>query len=118
MQWEVEYTDEFGAWWESLTAEERDAIAYSIGLLEQHGPNLGYPHCSDVYGSKFGNMRELRSQCKGNPYRTFYAFDPLRKAILLIGGEKTGKDRFYKTMVPLADSIFTDYLKEIEEENK
>jgi len=53
-------------------------------------------------------MRELRSQCKGQPLRTFYAFDPRRTAILLIGGDKTGDDRFYEVMVPLADRIYDD----------
>ena len=61
-------------------------------------------------------MRELRSQCKGNPLRTFYAFDPRRTAILLIGGDKTGNDGFYDEMVPKADKIFDEYLKEIQEE--
>jgi len=63
-------------------------------------------------------MRELRSQCKGRPLRTFYAFDPRRAAILLIGGDKTGNQRFYDVMVPLADRIYDDYLREIKEENK
>jgi hypothetical protein len=61
-------------------------------------------------------MRELRSQCKGQPLRTFYAFDPRRTAILLIGGDKTGDDRFYDVMVPLADRIYDNYLSEIKEE--
>ena len=62
-------------------------------------------------------MRELRSQCKGQPIRTFYAFDPRRTAILLIGADKTGDDRFYDIMVPLADRIYDNYLSEIKEEN-
>jgi len=62
-------------------------------------------------------MRELRSQCKGQPLRTFYAFDPRRTAILLIGGVKTGNDDFYHELVPKADKIYDQYLKEIQEEN-
>jgi hypothetical protein len=61
-------------------------------------------------------MRELRSQCKGRPLRTFYVFDPRRAAVLLIGGDKTGDDRFYKVMIPKADKIYSDYLKEIADE--
>ena len=49
--------------------------------------------------------------------RTFYIFDPRRRAILLIGGDKTGKDDFYDKMVPKADKIYDEYLKETEEEN-
>ena len=62
-------------------------------------------------------MRELRSQCEGRPLRTFYAFDPRRTAILLIGGDKTGDDRFYDVMVPIADRIYDNYLNEIQEKN-
>jgi hypothetical protein len=51
------------------------------------------------------------------PLRTFYAFDPRRTAILLIGGDKTGDDRFYDEMVPKADKIYDEYLREIREES-
>ena len=60
-------------------------------------------------------MRELRSQYAGKPFRTFYIFDPKRTAILLIGGDKTGNDRFYEVMIPKADKIYDDYLNEIRE---
>ena len=115
--WEVEYTDEFGAWWETLGEAEHKRIAYSVNLLCQAGPLLSYPHSSDVKGSKHGSMRELRTQCEGHPLRTFYAFDPARKAILLVGGDKTGNDRFYDEMIPKADRIYDEYLKEIREES-
>jgi hypothetical protein len=115
--WEVEYTNEFENWWESLNEDEQDAIAYSIGLLESEGPLLKFPYSSDVRQSRHRNMRELRSQYAGNPYRTFYIFDPKRTAILLIGGEKTGDDRFYEAMVPKADKIYDEYLKEIQEKD-
>ncbi len=59
-------------------------------------------------------MRELRVQQQGRPYRVFYAFDPLRKAILLIAGDKTGDDRFYERMVPVADELYDQHLEEIE----
>jgi hypothetical protein len=61
-------------------------------------------------------MWELRSQCEGRPLRTFYVFDPRRIAILLIGGDKTGDDRFYNVMVPIADKNYDDYLKEMQED--
>ena len=67
--------------------------------------------------SRHGTMRELRSQCEGRPLRTFYAFDLKRIAILLIGGDKTGDDRFYDKMVPIADKILDNYLKEIMDGN-
>ena len=114
--WEVEFTDEFEEWWETLTEAEQDAVTQSVQILQFAGPLLKFPHSSEVKQSRHGSMRELRSQCKGRPLRTFYSFDPRRFAILLIGGDKTGNDRFYNEMVPKADKIFDDYLKEIEEE--
>ena len=111
--WEVEYTDEFEGWWETLSEAEQDAITYSVGLLQSEGPLLRFPHSSEIKRSRHGVMRELRSQCEGRPLRTFYAFDPSRTAVLLIGGDKTGDDRFYDVMVPIADKIYDEYLKEI-----
>lgn len=64
------------------------------------------------------NMMELRTQVHGQPLRTFYAFDPRRKAILLIGGSKVGDGRFYDRMIPLADKLMDEHLQEIEKEDK
>ena len=92
-KWEVEYTDELGAWWDDLTEAEQVSIDSSVRLLEEKGPNLGFPHSSGIEGSKHSHMRELRVQHGGRPYRILYAFDPRRSAILLIGGDKTGNKR-------------------------
>jgi hypothetical protein len=61
-------------------------------------------------------MRELRAQSGGRPLRVFYAFDPRRSAILLIGGDKTGSGRFYQRMIPIADALYDVYLEEIKKE--
>ena len=61
-------------------------------------------------------MKELRTQHRGRPYRTLFAFDPRRVAILLIGGDKTGNDRWYEEFVPRADKIYADHLQSIEKE--
>ena len=63
-------------------------------------------------------MRELRTQSGGRPLRTLYAFNPMRTAILLIGGDKTGNDRWYEAFVPIADRLFDDHLKELIEEGR
>lgn len=118
MAWEVEYTDEFGEWWDELTEEEQgDAAAY-IGELERRGPMLPFPYSSGVKGSKHGAMRELRVQSAGRPIRIFYAFDPRRLAILLIGGKKAGTKRFYERFVPIADRLYDEHLAELREENE
>ena len=106
MAWDVEYTDEFGDWWEELDDAERISVGATVGLLTARGPQLGYPHASHVRDSRHGHMRELRIQHQGRPVRVFYAFDPRRTAILLLGGDKTGDDRFYERMVPRADALY------------
>ncbi len=85
--WEVEYTDEFGVWWNQLDANEQEAIAASVELLRELGPNLPRPHADTLKGSRHSNMKELRTQHEGRPLRTLFAFDPRRRAILLIGGD-------------------------------
>lgn len=116
MTWIVEYTDEFGAWWETLTESEQEALAASVYILEDRGPSLGFPHSSSVRSSRHGHMRELRTQHAGRPIRTLYAFDPRRVAILLIGGDKTGEDRWYDTYVPIADQLYDAHLDELRNE--
>ena len=90
----------------------------SVQLLEERGPNLGYPHSSGINGSKHSHMRELRTQHQGKAYRTLYAFDPLRNAILLIGGDKTGDDRWYDVNVPIGDRLNDEHLEELRKEGK
>jgi len=116
MTWEVEYTDEFGDWWRTLDESEQDSIAVSVTLLEQKGPSLPYPYSSSVTTSRHSHMRELRIQHKGNPYRVLYAFDPRRAAILLIGGRKVGKDRWYDEYVPIADRLYEEHLDLLKKE--
>jgi hypothetical protein len=118
MEWAVEFTDEFGEWWNSLSAEEQESVDFSVRLLEEHGPNLPSPHSSGVKKSKHTHMRELRTQHGGRPYRTLYAFDRRRAAILLIGGDKTGNDRWYEINVPLADKLYDSHLEQLRKEKQ
>jgi hypothetical protein len=113
--WEVEYTGEFETWWNTLSAKEQASVNAGVMMLETLGPELSYPQSSSIQSSRHKKMRELRTQCNGNPLRSFYAFDPRRVAILLIGGDKTGNDRFYEIFVPIADRIYDEHLKEIGE---
>lgn len=113
MKWDVEYRDEFEEWWESLSESEQEDISASVQLLEERGPNLGFPHSSGISGSKHSHMRELRTQHNGKPYRTLYAFDPRRNAILLIGGNKTGDNRWYETHIVIADRVYDEHLQQL-----
>jgi hypothetical protein len=116
MPWNVEHTDEFAEWYGDLSETQQDDITANGLLLMEHGPQLPFPYSSGVNGSKHPQMRELRVQSGGRPLRIFYAFDPRRSAILLIGGDKTGDDRFYKRMVPIADALYDVYIDEIRKE--
>ncbi len=116
MEWEVEYTDEWGAWFESLSETAQEEIAAVVGMLQQLGPQLPHPYSSGISTSRHSHMRELRVQVKGEPHRTLYAFDPRRVAILLIGGNKTGNDRWYDEFVPAADKLYDEYLDAIARE--
>ena len=114
--WEVEYTDEFEQWWHTLTADEQEDLVVTVELLRNLGPSLPRPYSDTIKGSKHSNMKELRTQSKGKPLRTLYAFDPRRCAILLTAGDKTGDDRFYEKMIPLADRLYDEHLKQLKNE--
>ena len=73
MTWDIEYTDEFGRWWNTLTEAEQVSLAASVQLLQERWPALGFPHSSAINGSRHGHMRELRTQHHGRPFRTLYA---------------------------------------------
>lgn len=118
MNWEIEFTDEFRNWWDSLSEGEQNDVATSVGLLVDLRPALGFPHSSKVVTSRHAQMRELRTQSSGRPLRTLYAFNPLRTAILLIGGDKTGNDRWYETFVPVADHLLDEHVKELRKEGR
>jgi hypothetical protein len=116
VSWEVEFTAEFGQWWSGLSSGEQKSVDFTVTLLQEAGPTLRMPHSSGIGTSRHTHMRELRIQHEGRPYRVLYAFDPRRVAILLIGGDKTGNDRWYAEYVPLADAIYDRHLQELEKE--
>jgi hypothetical protein len=110
--WEVEYTDEFGAWWESLTQEQQDTVTDAVEALQLHGPALGRPFVDTIRSSKHRNMKELRPR-RGN-IRILFAFDPRRIALLLIGGDKTGRwKEWYQRMLPVADRLYDEHLQSL-----
>jgi DNA-binding XRE family transcriptional regulator len=86
--WDVEFTDEFGSWWETLDEDAQTSINAVVLVLDKIGPALTRPYADTLKGSRHPNMRELRVQHQGRPFRLLYAFDPRRTAIILIGGDK------------------------------
>lgn len=118
MGWEVEFTDEFEAWWGSLATEEQEVISAKVDLLEERGPALSRPHADVIVSSRHANMKELRAKLNERHLRVLFAFDPRRAALLLIGGDKTDNPRWYEEFVPIADDLFDKHLQEIEKERK
>ena len=98
------------------TVGAQNSVSASVDLLAENGTRLPFPYCSGVSNSRHLHMRELRIQHRGKPVRVFYVFDPRRHVILLIGGDKTGNDRFYDEYVPIADRIYDEYLEELKRE--
>jgi hypothetical protein len=111
--WTIERTDEIEAWITGLDVEAREAIFKSLFVLREIGPGLGRPYVDSVKGSAYSNMKELRVQNKGQVFRIFFAFDPKREAILLIGGNKRGDKNFYETMIPKADKLYCIHLAKL-----
>jgi hypothetical protein len=113
MVYAVEFTEQFRVWYEdTLSSSEQEDVARTVEMLLQAGPMLQHPHSSGISTSRFRHMRELRIQHQGRPYRVLYAFDPRRIAILLLGGDKTGDDRWYDKMVPKADALYEQHLRD------
>lgn len=118
MAWEVEYTDEFGQWWDTLSVDEQIEINAKILLLQERGPVLPRPHSDVIVTSKHSNMKELRGSVGEAQLRVLYAFDPKRSAILLIGGDKHGNKKWYEEFVPIADKLFDQHLEELRREEE
>ena len=108
--WEIDRTDELAEWVKSLDEDAREAIFKNLLILKKIGPALGRPYVDTIKESRHKNMKELRTQNKKRLFRIFFIFDPERKAVLLIGGDKRGDKRFYKEMIPLADDLYDKYL--------
>lgn len=116
MPCEVEYTDEFEEWWNTLNEHEQATVDAYVRMLEEFGVALNFPYSSVIKSSRHSQMRELRAQHKGRPYRVLYAFDPRWMAILLVGGDKTGNNCWYEQFVPVADALYAEHLKILEKE--
>jgi hypothetical protein len=118
MEWEVFLDEEFDTWLDTLEDGLQDEIQAAIELLIRLGPNLHRPRVDSVKGSNFSNMKELRIQYRGDPWRILFAFDPLRSAILLVGGNKRGDKRWYDRNIPIADLRFRRHVDRLNEDRE
>jgi hypothetical protein len=109
MAWQTDTTSTFDDWFASLREDEQDAILAAIEKIEERGPGLGRPLVDTIKKSRHQNMKELRPPI-GN-IRILFAFDRMRSAILLVGGDKTNLwKKWYDAMIPIADQLFDDHL--------
>jgi hypothetical protein len=109
--WIIDRTEEIAEWIRKLDEDAKEAILKTLLILEKIGPLLGRPYVETIKESKHKNMKELRIQNRQRLFRILFAFDPDRKAILLIGGDKRGDKRFYQKMIPLADALLDEHIK-------
>ena len=112
MEWQVEFHPAFEAEFDELPRRTKTAIAARALLLGQFGRQLPRPHADTLHGSKHANMKELRCQADDGVWRVAYAFDPRRRAILLVAGNKSGgsERRFYRWLIATADKRFDEHL--------
>jgi len=114
--WEIEVTDEFERWWDTLTIDQQEALNDRVVLLGDRGPDLGRPVVERIRQSRHHNMKELRASM-GGALRVLFMFDPRRQMILLLGGDKSGEwNSWYESAIPEADDLYDDYLDELRKE--
>ena len=116
--WTIIYRPHYSAWLGKCGEELQNEILANLEVLKTMGPHLGRPRVDHIKGSTHQNMKELRVQFKGDPVRILFAFDPDRRAVLLLGGAKTGDERWYRRNVPLADQEFSLHLQEMQKNKK
>lgn len=115
--WEVEATDQFTEWYDSLPDRHAEAVDAVVEVLEDRGPELRRPLVGLIESSRHRNMKELIISVEESDLRVLFMFDPRRIAILLLGGDKTGEwNRWYEREVPRADDLYDEYLQELKQE--
>lgn len=114
-KWELLVTDCFYSWLCEQDRSTKNCILSALERLRLFGPYLARPYADHIKGSGYKNMKELRVQHQGKAIRAFFAFDPLRKAIVLCAGDKSNDKLFYEKMLKLADKEFRNYLASLEE---
>jgi len=115
--WDVEVSDEFAQWYDTLDESESVSVDSAVDKLMEYGPLLTRPYADTLKGSRYLNMKELRIQHEGRPYRVLFAFDPRRSAYLILGGDKTGNNNWYVEAIRRAEAIYALHLTQIGEDH-
>jgi len=115
MTWIVAFSPEFETEFDGLSVAVQDELLAQATVIEKFGPSAKRPRVDTLKGSKFANMKELRFDADDGVWRVAFAFDTQRKAVLLVGGDKSGGSdkRFYKRLISIADNRFQAHLNRI-----
>ena len=115
--WKVVLHDQFDAEFEALADDVKDNLLAAANAIQIAGPKAGRPHVDTLGGSKHANMKELRFTAHNGRevWRAAFAFDPERRAIVLVALEKQGTSQalFYKRLIGIADARFDLHLKQL-----
>jgi len=120
MKWTVKFLDEFEPEFNQLPQEVKDEMLAEASFVEMFGPDTGRPHVDKLHGSDHANMKELRFEAANGEWRVAFAFDPMRQAILLVAGDKTGvsEKKFYKHLIEKADERYSRHVEKLKAEDK
>ncbi|MGX1101487.1 type II toxin-antitoxin system RelE/ParE family toxin [Amorphus sp. MBR-141] len=115
MKWEVLFHETFEREFAQLPEAVQDELFAHAELLAAFGPSLKRPRADTLKGSRHANMKELRFDANDGFWRVAFAFDPERKGILLVAGDKSGQSekRFYRRLIAKADERFESHLSEL-----
>ncbi|KLL12750.1 MULTISPECIES: type II toxin-antitoxin system RelE/ParE family toxin [Protofrankia] len=116
--WEVLLAEDVVEWFVDLTKNDphsADLVEDAIDRLAAAGPTLDRPLVDRIKGSRHHNMKELRPGSAGtSEIRILFAFDPVRRVVLLVAGDKSGNwQHWYETAIPAADERYDLHLTEI-----
>lgn len=112
MPWDVLFDNAFEVEFQAFEPDVQTELLAVAKLLVDYGPQLGRPHADTLKGSKHANMKELRFEASDGEWRAAFAFDPRRRAIVLVAGDKSGgsQKRFYKKLIAKADRRYSEHL--------
>ena len=116
MRWSASFHPKFKAEYDKLPRSVQDELLTALAPLREFGPSLGRPDVDTLNDSRYANMKEIRFKADGGVWRVAFAFDPLRNAILLVAGDKSGvrETMFYKRLIGKADKRYREHLENLE----
>lgn len=119
MKWTILFYEEFEREFDLLPEDVQNELYAEAGFVEKFGPETGRPHVDTLNGSEYANMKELRFEAHGGEWRVAFAFDPRRRAVLLVAGDKTGvsQKKFYKRLIAKADERYARHLMKLKAES-